>query len=56
MAPPRLKRVVTDMTARFARDPAVSLVLQRIGSPAASGYSERSNEGEIQVVIKPEPL
>ncbi len=49
---PQVERTVAAMSKAMDRDPSVSHVLARIGSPAASAYSEHSNEGEIQVVLK----
>ncbi len=50
---PEVERSVSEMSARMKSDPAVAHVLVRIGSPAGSAYSEHSNSGEIQVVLKP---
>lgn len=49
---PQVERAVASMSRKMGRDPAVSRVLARIGSPASSAYSEHPNEGEIQVVLK----
>lgn len=50
---PEVEKSVSAMVAKMRKDPAVAHVLVRIGSPAASAYSEHSNAGEIQVVLKP---
>lgn len=50
---PQVEKNVAEMTAKMRKDPAVAHVLARIGSPAASAYSEHPNAGEIQVVLKP---
>lgn len=49
---PKVKTVVRQMSLRMLRDPDVSNVLARIGSPASSTYFEHSNSGEIQIVLK----
>jgi cobalt-zinc-cadmium resistance protein CzcA len=50
---PEVERTIATMTQRLRHDPAVAHVLVRIGSPARSSYTEHSNSGEIQVVLKP---
>lgn len=49
---PRVEKTVASMSKTMLADPAVAHVLARIGSPASSAYSEHSNEGEIQIVLK----
>lgn len=48
----QVEKTVAAISRTMDRDPAVAHVLARIGSPAASAYSEHSNEGEIQIVLK----
>lgn len=50
---PEVESAIATMTRKLRRDPTVAHVLARIGSPARSSYSEHSNSGEIQVVLKP---
>ncbi len=46
--------VVAHITARLRADPAVAHTFARIGSPAASSYTEPAYAGEIQIVLKPD--
>ncbi len=46
-------RTVDAISARIGQDPAVKAVYARIGSARNTSYTERSFEGEIQIVLQP---
>jgi cobalt-zinc-cadmium resistance protein CzcA len=51
---PDTEAAVRDITRRLRADPAVAHTFARIGSPAASAYTEPAYAGEIQIVLKPD--
>ncbi len=48
------KAVVARVTERLRADSAVAHTFARIGSPAASAYTEPAYAGEVQIVLKPD--